>query len=116
MGKLERKEIPSFWKQQDVCVNLADYEGRSITIIEAMGNGAVPVVTATSGVHDDIVDEINGYIIPLEDYHAVAKRIQYLEEHRGRLSEMGKMAHKAIYPKSLMTPHIDFWKRMLSIQ
>lgn len=115
LGRLERKKISSFWKRQDICVNLADYEGRSITVIEAMGNGAVPIVTATSGVHDDIVEGENGFIIPLEDYDAAAIKIQYLEAHRERLSKMGKMAHDAVYPKSLMEPHMEFWKRILFI-
>lgn len=116
LGRLDRKKISSFWRQQDICVNIADYEGRSITIIEAMGNGSVPVVTATSGVRDDIIDDVNGYIVPLEDYYAIADKIQYLERNRERLSDMGKMAHDVVYPKSLMEPHVEFWKKVLSVQ
>lgn len=114
LGKLERSEISSFWKRQDICVNLADFEGRSIGIIEAMGNGAVPVVTATSGVREDITDGVNGYIIPLEDVRTAVERIKYLSEHRHCLHEMGRLAHDAVYPKSQMRPHLEFWKKLLS--
>lgn len=114
LGKIPRSEIPAFWKRQDICVNIADFEGRSHSIIEAMGNGAVPVVTATSGVREDITDDVNGYIIPLGDYHTMADRITYLAEHRERLAEMGKLAHDVVYPKSLIENHLKFWEDILS--
>lgn len=113
LGRLERTQISDFWKRQDVCVNLADFEGRSISIIEAMGNGAVPVVTSTSGVREDITDTVNGYIVPLGDYHAAAKRIKLLEKQRTLLPKLGKSAHDAVYPKSRMKPHLEFWEEIL---
>lgn len=114
LGEIDRQEIPSFWKKQDVCVNVADYEGRCHSIIEAMGNGAVPVVTATSGVREDITDGENGYIVPIGDYCAMAERIEYLANHRERLSLMGKLAHDVVYPKSRIESHLEFWKDILS--
>lgn len=114
LGRIPRSEIPAFWKRQDICVNIADFEGRSHSIIEAMGNGAVPVVTATSGVREDITDDLNGYIVPLRDYHTMAEKIEYLAEHRERLAEMGKLAHDAVYPKSRMENHLKFWEDVFS--
>lgn len=115
LGRLSCSEISDFWKNQDVCINLADYEGRSISIIEAMGNGAVPVVTATSGVKEDITDDVNGFIVPLGDYRMMGDKIVYLAKHRERLSEMGRLAHDAVYPKSLMESHLEFWERILFV-
>lgn len=115
-GRLNRSEISDFWKRQDICINLADYEGRSISIIEAMGNGTVPVVTATSGVKEDIMDGTNGYIVPIGDYFATAKRIEYLAAHREKLHTMGKLAHEMVYPKSLMETHLKFWEKILDLQ
>lgn len=113
LGTLERSKMPNFWKEKDICLNLADYEGRSISIIEAMGSGAVPIVTSTSGVREDIKDNVNGYIISLGDYNAAATKIQYLEANRWRLRDLGKEAHDVVYPKSLMEPHIAFWEKIL---
>ncbi len=113
MGRLERFEMPFFWRRQDICINLADYEGRSIGIIEAMGNGSIPIVTKTSGVKEDITDGINGYIVPIGDYCSMADRIRDLAENRERLHEMGMLAHDMVYPKSLMEPHFKFWEKIL---
>lgn len=114
LGRLDRSEIPAFWKNQDICVNISDFEGRCHSIIEAMGNGAVPVVTATSGVREDITDDVNGYIVPIEDYHAMAERIEYLSQHRERLSQMGQIAHDVVYPKSQIESHLAFWEDILA--
>jgi glycosyltransferase involved in cell wall biosynthesis len=113
LGRVEHSKIKYFWRKNDVCINLSDFEGRSISIIEAMGNGAVPVVTATSGVREDITDQYNGYIVPLGDYRAVADRIEYLSQHREELRRMGERAHQAVYPKSHMEAHLKFWEGIL---
>ena len=113
LGKIDRNEIAGFWRRQDICVNIADYEGRSISIIEAMGNGAVPVVTMVSGTREDIEDGVNGFLVPLGDYKTMAKRIEYLANKRQLLPEMGKKSHEIIYPKSLMSEHIKLWKKIL---
>ena len=73
-GKIDRDEIPEFWQNNDICVNVSDYEGRSISIMEAMVNGVVPVVTKTSGVKEDIHNNIDGYYVDIEDIK-VLKRI-----------------------------------------
>ncbi len=112
LGILKRSEIPSFWKKQDICINLANYEGRCISKLEAMANGAVPVITDTSGAKEDIADGVNGYIVPLGDYHTMADRIIYLAEHRKCLKKMGSLAHDEVYPKSLMETHVKFWEEI----
>ncbi len=114
LGRIERSEVAAFWRRQDIFVNLSDYEGRSISQLEAMGNGAVPIITATTGAREDIDDGLNGYIVPMGDYHTMADRIEYLAQHREQLYRMGGLAHDAVYPKSLMKPHIEFWNEIFS--
>ena len=78
-----------------------------------MGCGAVPVVTDTSGVCDDIENGINGFIVPIGDFCAAADRIEWLASHRDKMVTMGRRAHDVVYPKSRMEPHLKFWKQML---
>ncbi len=113
VGRIPKKEIMDFWKKQDIGLNVADYEGRSISIAEIMGGGAVPIVTNTSGVNEDISDSKNGFIVPLGDYKSIADRIQYLDEHREDLEIMGMNAHDDIWPVSRMDKHLAFWKEIL---
>ncbi len=113
LGWLERKDISTYWKRQDIAVNTADFEGRSISKFEAMANGAVPIVTDTSGVREDIEDGINGYIVPLRDYMAMCDKIEFLNTHRETMQEMGLKAHSSIYPKSNLNEHIEMWENLL---
>ena len=114
LGRIPKNEIKNFWKRQDIGINVADYEGRSISIAEMMGGGAVPIVTDTSGVREDIIDGVNGYIVPLGDYLLVAKRIHYLFKNRKKMECMGRRAHEDIWPKSRMDNHVAFWNNILN--
>lgn len=114
LGKVDRNLIGEFWKGQDVCINLADYEGRSISIMEAMANGAVPVVTDTSGVKEDIVNEKSGFIVKIGNYVLMADIIEMLSEHKEIIPVIGQAAHDIICPKVQMKEHITFWMKQLS--
>lgn len=114
VGKLGKKELYKFWQNKDICLNIADYEGRSRSVAEAMANGAVPIVTATSGVNDDIRNDENGFIVPIGNYSAMVERIVLLEERRYLLPQMGMAAHLEIRDKSSMDAHYKFWKNIIS--
>lgn len=113
VGLLEREHIPGFWRRQDIYVNIADSEGRSISQLEAMANGAVPVVTCTSGTREDICDSVNGYLAGIGDYARIAERIGYLAGHRELLPEFGRKAHDVVYPKCRTEVHTKFWEDLL---
>lgn len=113
IGRLNSSEIGKFWNRQDICISTSDYEGRSLSILEAMGNGAVPVVTDVSGVGEDIESGWNGYIVPRGDYKAICEKIEYLAEHRELLAVMGQRAHDVVYPKSLLDDHVRFWEKQI---
>ena len=113
LGTMERSKMPDFWNRQDICINLSDYEGRSISIMEAMANGAVPIVTKTSGVREDIIDGENGYLINIGDYSKMANIIDALEKQRYLLKNMGQKAFLVISSKCRMKDHIIFWNQVL---
>lgn len=113
VGEIKKGEMANFWSKQDVCINLSDYEGRSISIMEAMINGAVPVVTDTSGIREDIEDGVNGYIVPIGDYKIMALKIDYLANHRELLERYGEKSHRIMMQKGNMDFHMNFWKKVL---
>lgn len=113
VGLLSREHIPEFWRRQDIYVNIADSEGRSISQLEAMVNGAVPVVTCTSGTREDICDGDNGYLVEIGNYEKIADRIVHLAKHRELLPEFGRKAHDTVYPKCRKEIHTGFWEDLL---
>lgn len=112
-GQIDRSEIAYFWQNNDICINLADFEGRSISIMEAMINGAVPVVTQTSGVKEDIYPGINGFYVDIGDYSRIGQYISYLSENRSELNKLGKNARVTMEEKCEINKHVDFWCELL---
>ncbi len=116
IGVLDKQELGRFWNNKDICINIADFEGRSRSIAEAMAYGAVPVVTNTSGVHDDIRNGENGYIVDIGDYKAIADRIVELEQNREQLLDKGMKAHIELKEKCNMDKHYQFWENLLDFE
>lgn len=115
LGRINKNLISKFWSGKDICINISDHEGRSRSTVEAMANGAIPVVTETWGVHDDITDGQNGYIFNVGDYKKAAEKIALLAKERALLPEMGRLAHLEIRKKSSMEEHYQFWQNIISI-
>lgn len=115
-GAVKREEIPVFWRHQDIAINLSDFEGHSISQMEAMSGGAVPIVTDTSGVEDDIENGITGFVVPIGDYETAVRKTEYLADNRDKLKTMGMAAHRALMDKGLMEEHILYWKKLIEDQ
>lgn len=113
MGYIDRRDIPSFWRCQDIMVSCSEWEGHSISQSEAMAGGAVPVLTNVSGVEDDVTDGYNGYIVDIGDVDGLAERICRLYHDRGMLARMGKNAHDTIYRRQTDMDQAGFWDRLL---
>lgn len=95
-GRLPQDEISDFWKKQDIFVSFSDFEGSSISALEAMAQGAVPIETDVSGVREFVEDGVNGYVVPLEDVKAIAEHVECLDQHRGSLEGMGSLSRKKV--------------------
>ena len=103
----------AFWQRQDVALNVSDNEGRPIANMEAMLNGAVPIVTKTIGVLDDVHDGENGFVVPICDYVGMAAKIEYLGKKRAVLPKMGKRARKEMILKMDMGKYMSMWEKIL---
>lgn len=99
LGKMKHEEVMHFWKEQDIFVSFSDFEGSSISAIEAMSQGAVPVETDVSGVREFVQDGVNGYVVPLGGLAEIADHIKYLEENRNSLRDMGMESRQIIIKK-----------------
>lgn len=99
-GFLSREQLPEFWERQDIMVSCSDREGHSISQVEAMASGAVPVITDTSGARDDVDDGYNGYVVEVGRIEEIVDKILYLSAHREKLTQMGKNAYETIKMRS----------------
>jgi glycosyltransferase involved in cell wall biosynthesis len=96
-GRLSSELVPPFYAKQDVFVQTSEYEGTSISMLEAMGQGLPAVVTeVASGVGDVIRHGVNGWLVPIGDMNAMSAILTDLAAHRHRLYEPSNKAWETI--------------------
>lgn len=111
-GSVPREKMPDYWKSQDVFLSVSDFEGASISMLEAMSYGTVPVVTTVSGTEEFIQDGKNGFLSKTNDVEMMADNIAILEEQREQLVEFGSKARKIIKDKSGKKDYVEYMKAL----
>jgi glycosyltransferase involved in cell wall biosynthesis len=88
-------QMATVWSAHDVFVQTSDFEGTSVSMLEAMAYGVVPTVTAaSSGIDGVIHDGENGCVVPVGDMDAMARCIAHVAAGRDRLAALGAAAHQ----------------------
>ncbi len=108
LGQIDREDMSSFWKQQDVFVSVSDYEGSSLSLLEAMSYGVVPVQTRVSGANEFIETGVNGYLCRTGDIEQAVNCVIELEQRRDLLSTFGASCREIIRSKCDWEDYIDF--------
>jgi glycosyltransferase involved in cell wall biosynthesis len=92
LGDVKNSEIGSLLRLNDVFVLLSDYEGLPLSLIEAMGEGVVPVVSDLESGMRDVVTPENGVRVPVGDIAAAADSIAVLALDPARLASISAAA------------------------
>jgi len=69
-------------------------EGFALVILEAMAHGLPVITTANSGCGDFVEDGVNGWIVPIRDAQALARRMESCLGNLNALSEMGEVSRR----------------------
>lgn len=113
LGRLEKEKMPDFWKRQDVFINISEYEGTSLAMLEAMSYGCVPVVTDVSGAREFIQDGTNGYICKIDHIEEVADGIEKLVKSQGNIKEFSKKCEVEVRNRCNQSQYIDFLEEIM---
>jgi glycosyltransferase involved in cell wall biosynthesis len=94
-GRLPHSQLAAAWLSHDVFVQTSDFEGTSVSMLEAMAHGVTPVVTsASSGVVGVVSDGVNGFVTPVGDMTTMSGRLAMLARDRPLLESLGRRAHQ----------------------
>lgn len=92
-GPVSHAECYQIAARSDVLLMFARKEPFGMVTIEAMSMGCVPIAyDVPSGSTEIIEDGVNGILVGLGDYDAVAAAIESLDSHRDRLEHMARAA------------------------
>lgn len=94
------------------------YEGLPISLIEALGVGAIPICTPVGGIVDLVKDEENGFLsadLEEESFYQAEKR--YLEMSDEELEQMRKKAFESYAPFSMTecaNKYLEIYKKIIA--
>lgn len=88
LGLVAHEAMTDLWANSDIGVLFSEFEGMSISMLESMAQGCVPVVTDVSGAKEKIAHGRTGFIVPIGDVAAMAQIIADLGADRPRLEQM----------------------------
>jgi glycosyltransferase involved in cell wall biosynthesis len=94
--RVPESQMHHLWMTHDVFLQVSEYEGTSISMLEAMSYGVVPIVThATSGL-SMIEMGRNGFIVPVGYMAGITEIIAHLVENPHWLLHLGHAAHQSV--------------------
>jgi glycosyltransferase involved in cell wall biosynthesis len=84
LGFLDADAFRQVYWAADVVLLPSRFEGFGLVIAEAMSCGCVPIRTPSGGSEDQIIDGVNGFVVPFNDPRALADRIAALSDDAAR--------------------------------
>lgn len=92
LGAVSNARVLEMLQEQDVTVLLSDYEGLPLSLLEAMGNGVVPLVSDLSSGIPQAVPHGCGYRVPVGDVTAAFDLLRQLALDPSQLAPLSKAA------------------------
>ena len=75
LGRLPHEKMAELLSQADIYVSTSLSDGTSVSLLEAMGSGAFPIVTDIPANREWIVNGKNGFLVPVDQAEILADRI-----------------------------------------
>jgi len=101
LGRVPHEEMANLLTQADIYVSTSLYDGTSVSLLEAMACGTFPIVTDILSNQEWISDGENGFLIPIGDEVAFARKIVEATKNGKLLSEARLRNHKLIEERAL---------------
>lgn len=120
LGILPNDQVLQVLAQSDVFILTSEYEGLPVSLLEAMGQGCVPVVTdIRSGIPEVVQDGANGYRLPVGDSPAFARCLARLQRDVALRQALAVQAHHTIHSgafglESMVEAYAGLFERVLA--
>ena len=88
LGLVAYERMTDLWASSDISVLFSEFEGMSMSMLESMGQGCVPIVTDVSGAKEKITHGQTGFIANVGDVGCMARVIADLDADRARMQQI----------------------------
>jgi glycosyltransferase involved in cell wall biosynthesis len=113
LGRVPHEEMPNLLSQADIYVSTSLHDGTSVSLLEAMGSGAFPVVTDIPANREWIINGENGFLISADEPKSLASKIIHAIRDP-RLLEKGRIENLSVVEKTLWPANIEKIKKVYS--
>ena len=112
-----RQDVPEIMHAVDVLVAPSLSEGFSNSILEALAAGKPVVASRVGGNLEQIIDGLNGYLVPPAESIALANALEKLLSSPGKLRQMGEAAKTRVRQQfsveKMAEAHQQLYSRLL---
>jgi glycosyltransferase involved in cell wall biosynthesis len=88
LGLVAHERMTDLWAGSDISILFSEFEGMSISMLESMGQGCVPIVTDVSGAKEKITHGKTGFVVTVGDVASMAQIIADLDANRARVEQI----------------------------
>jgi glycosyltransferase involved in cell wall biosynthesis len=108
-GAVKYADVPAVLREHDIFLLASDFEGLPLSLLEAMGNGLVPVVSDLKSGIPEVVDAGNGCLVPVNDAAGYTRAILHLHGHRDELAAKSAAAREKVKMEFSVAAMTDRW-------
>ena len=102
-------EMAPLLKEHDVFLQVSEFEGASVSLMEAITAGLVPVVTLTESGSELLEHGRNALLCPIGNTSAIAARLHDLAKNRSQISDLSREAFQTAKDYLL---ELDYTRRL----
>jgi glycosyltransferase involved in cell wall biosynthesis len=96
LGLVAHERMTDLWASSDISILFSEFEGMSISMLESMGQGCVPIATDVSGAKEKITHGQTGFIVAVGDVAAMAQIIADLDANKARVEQISNACISSI--------------------
>ena len=109
-GYLEGEELSFVYASSDIFVFPSSTDTFGNVVLEAQASGVPVIVTDKGGPHENILNNITGWVVKADDPKDLLETLQRLMLNPGLLRKMGKSARDYMASRSFDGAFIQTWK------
>jgi glycosyltransferase involved in cell wall biosynthesis len=106
LGRVPHEEMPNLLAQVDIYVSTSLCDGTSVSLLEAMGSGAFPVVTDIPANKEWVINGENGFLVNQSEEKILARKIIDAMRNRDLLERSQAKNRVIVEDKALWKEHI----------
>ena len=112
-GQLSQEKVYEVLERSHIFLQPSYREGISISLLEAMGRGCIPVVTPVSGTKDAILHGFNGFISKSRNAQEIANYCLLIAKDETRFTTMSKNAWDTAIKKFTWESYLNTFEDFL---